>query len=137
MIATPHELQPKRLENGESEYSRHYSEASFWQKLRRFARVAGREVAEKALILYYALQTPEMPTWARTVVLGALGYFILPTDAVPDLLPGIGFTDDLGALAAALAVVMFHVTPQVKAQAREKLSDWFTDPQPDQTAEES
>ena len=109
-------------ENG---YARHFSEASFWRKMRRFARVAGREVIEKALLLYYALQSPEMPSWARTVVLGALGYFVLPADAIPDLLPGIGFTDDLGALATAVAVVIAHITPGVRQRARTKLREWF------------
>ena len=111
-------------ENG---YARHFSEASFWRKMQRFARVAGREVIEKALFLYYALQSPEMPSWARTVVLGALGYFVLPADAIPDLLPGIGFTDDLGALATAVAVVIAHITPDVRARARKRLRDWFSE----------
>ena len=125
MIAHPSSIQPTRLDEGQTEYSRHYSDASFWQKLQRFARVAGREIVLKALYLYYAMQSPEMPAWARTVVLGALGYFILPTDAIPDVLPGIGFTDDLGALAAALAVVITHVTPEVRAKAKRQLSNWF------------
>mgnify|MGYP002624177921 CR=1 FL=1 len=128
MIAQPETFNSlSTTTTSENGYARHFSEASFWRKMRRFARVAGREVIEKALFLYYALQSPDMPSWARTVVLGALGYFVLPADAIPDLLPGIGFTDDLGALAAAVAVVLSHITPQVRRQARRKLRQWFSD----------
>jgi uncharacterized membrane protein YkvA (DUF1232 family) len=56
---------------------------------------------------------------------GALGYFIFPLDAVPDLAPLIGYTDDLTVMAAALATVAFYITPEVKAQAHEKLDHWF------------
>jgi uncharacterized membrane protein YkvA (DUF1232 family) len=122
MIANPHELQPAANEN---QFGEHFSQGSFWRKLRSYARVAGREVVEKALLLYYVLQSPQVPTWARTVVVGALGYFVLPADAVPDLLPGIGFVDDLGAMAAALGVVIAHITPEIRAQARRKMREWF------------
>lgn len=108
-------------------YEGHYTSPSFWSKLGAYASVAGREVVEKALYLYYAAQNPEMPAWARTVVFGALGYFIMPADAVPDFIPAVGFSDDLGALAFALTIVIMHVTPAVKEKARAKLSDWFDD----------
>lgn len=108
-------------------YEGHYSSPSFWSKLGAYGTIAGREVVEKALYLYYAAQNPEMPAWARTVVFGALGYFILPADAIPDLIPVVGFSDDLGALAFALTIVIMHVTPAVKEKARAKLRDWFDD----------
>jgi uncharacterized membrane protein YkvA (DUF1232 family) len=108
-------------------YEGHYTSSSFWSKLGAYATVAGREVVEKALYLYYAAQNPDMPAWARTVVFGALGYFILPADAVPDLIPAVGFSDDLGALAFALTIVIMHITPAVKEKARAKLRDWFED----------
>ena len=102
-----------------------YTETSFWDKLKNFALKAGSEVIEKALFLYYAAQRPETPTWARTVIFGALAYFISPVDAIPDVIPVAGFTDDLGALAAAIGVVSMYITDEVKAQARQKLNQWF------------
>lgn len=102
-----------------------YTEESFWRKVAKYARTAGREVMEKALQLYYAAESPDTPSWARKVVYGALAYFILPADAVPDLLPGLGYTDDLGVLVAALATIASYVTPEVKARADEKLQRWF------------
>jgi len=101
-----------------------YSDKSFWKKVAEFALKAGKEVIEKALILYYCLEDSDTPGWARTVILGALAYFILPTDAVPDFLPG-GFVDDLGALAAALMLVSVHIKPKHREQAREKVKEWF------------
>ena len=106
-------------------YGKYYSQDSFWKKLLNFARTAGREVVENALSLYYTAQAPDTPTWAKTVITGALGYFILPTDAIPDLIPAVGYGDDLGALVAALAAVAVHVTPEIKARAKKKTAEWF------------
>lgn len=102
-----------------------YSEERFWRKLSRFARTAGKQVVAKALLLYYAAQSPQTPPWAKTAIYGALAYFILPFDAIPDLIPIAGYTDDLTTLAAAIAVVAVAITPEVKAQAQQKLRDWF------------
>ena len=102
-----------------------YSENTFWDKVTRFARRAGREVIEKALWLHLAARDEKTPVWARTTIYGALAYFILPTDAIPDFIPGAGFTDDFGALAAAVATVTAYITPQVKAKAAVQLTRWF------------
>ena len=102
-----------------------FDDGSFWNKVKHFALKAGREVIEKALWLYYAAQQPNTPAWARTVIYGALAYFVLPVDAVPDAIPVAGFTDDLGALVAALGTVSMYVTDQVKQMASEKMREWF------------
>lgn len=86
-----------------------YSDEGFWNKVVSFAKAAGREVIEKALWLYYAAQDPATPTWAKGVVYSALGYFILPIDAIPDLAPVVGYTDDLGVLAAAVAAIATYI----------------------------
>lgn len=104
-----------------------YSDKGFWNKILAFARTAGREVIEKALWLYYAAQNPATPAWARSVIYGALGYFILPLDAIPDFTPLIGYADDLGVLVAAVATVALFITEDVKAKAARKLRDWFGD----------
>lgn len=109
----------------DTELEKHYSEKGFWQKLRVSASKAGKKAVGHALELYYAMNDPGTPGWAKSVILGALGYFILPADAVPDMLPGVGFTDDLGVLAAAIAAVEIHITPEVRQKAKEKLEHWF------------
>ena len=102
-----------------------YSDSSFWEKVKGFAKTAGKEVIEKALYLYYAAQRSETPAWAKTIIYSALAYFILPIDAIPDFTPVVGYSDDLGALAAAVAAVSMYITEDVKSKAKQKLSDWF------------
>ena len=104
-----------------------YSEEGFWDKVTRYARRAGRDVIEKALWLHYAAQDEKTPLWAKTTMYGALAYFIVPADMIPDIIPGAGFTDDLGAIAAALTTVAMYITPDVKAKAAEQVKRWFGD----------
>ena len=59
--------------------------------------------------------------------MGPLGYFIAPIDAIPDLTPIVGYSDDLGSLAMALAAVAIFIDDEVKDKARKKLKDWFGD----------
>jgi uncharacterized membrane protein YkvA (DUF1232 family) len=112
-------------EQPDNEFSKQYSEEKFWEKLVRYAKVAGSGAVERALQLYYAAQEPETPPWAKAVIIGALGYFITPLDAIPDLTPVAGFSDDLGVLALAVAVVAVYITPAVKEKTRAKMKDWF------------
>lgn len=112
-----------------SEYSKEYSESSFWDKVKKFASKAGSKVIYTALKLYYTMQSPDTPAWAKAVIIGALGYFIAPIDVIPDPTPVVGFADDLGVLAAAAASVVTNITPAIKAEAKRKLKEWFGDPE--------
>lgn len=102
-----------------------YSGADFWIKLKLSAKTAGRELVEKSLWLYYAARRPETPIWAKTAVYSALAYFILPTDAIPDFIPITGYTDDMAAIAAAVATISQYIDDDVKALASKKLKSWF------------
>jgi uncharacterized membrane protein YkvA (DUF1232 family) len=102
-----------------------YSDQRLREKLARYALAAGREVVEKALWLYYASRRPEVPRWAKLTIYVALAYFILPADAIPDLTPLVGYSDDLGALSAALLTVASYVDEDVKNKARRRLQKWF------------
>lgn len=102
-----------------------FSESGFWSKAGTIFRKAGRAVIEPALILYYAARRPETPAWAKSVVYGALAYLVMPVDAIPDALPVIGFTDDLGVLVAAVGTIAAYINDDVKAAARAKLAAWF------------
>ena len=106
-------------------FAKEYSDEGFWQKVRKFARAAGEGVLEPALKLYFAAQDKDTPAWAKTVIYGALGYFISPVDAIPDMTPVVGYADDLGVLIAALATVAAHVREQHSQRARECLREWF------------
>jgi uncharacterized membrane protein YkvA (DUF1232 family) len=106
-------------------YGKIYSENGFWGKIKKIALKAGREVIEKALQLYYAAQSPGTPIWAKSIIYGALGYFISPIDAIPDIIPVVGFADDLGVLVLAVGAVAMYIDQEVKEKAKTKLIDWF------------
>lgn len=108
-----------------TKYEKHYSDESLADKIAKVAKQAGIKVIYAALLLYYVLKNPLTPKGDRNKILGALGYFILPFDLIPDWIPVAGFADDLAALTWALYAVSKNVTPKVKAQAKAKLRDWF------------
>ncbi len=103
----------------------HAIDDDFWSKAKKVARKAGSPVIGTALKLYFAVRDPDTPAWARGVILGALAYFIAPVDAIPDLVPLAGYTDDWSVLLAALATVGVHVKPEHSQKAKEKLDAWF------------
>lgn len=103
-----------------------YSEKGFASKLAKVARKAGLKVVYATLLLYYALNSPQISTKDKGIIYGALGYFILPFDFIHDYLPFVGFTDDFAALAWAISKVVRNITPEVKLCAREKVAQWFT-----------
>ncbi len=106
-------------------YGEEYSENKLWDKFKNFAKAAGAKVVYAALLLFYAYQRKETPTWAKNIVLGTLGYLISPIDAIPDLSPIIGYTDDLGVLSFGLVTISAYINKEVKENAKEKLTKWF------------
>jgi len=102
-----------------------YSEPRFRDKLARAAKVAGREVVEKALWLYFAAQRPETPAWATATVYAALAYFIVPLDAIPDVAPLAGYTDDLGVLVLAVATIARYIDGTAREKTSRLLARWF------------
>ena len=118
---------PDELEKEMQKTGKHFSDEKFWGKLKKFAMKAGSSVVYAVLLLYYTLQKPEVPMKAKTIIIGALGYFILPFDLIPDLAVGIGYTDDLGALGVALFQVAMYIDKDIKKKAKEKLKEWFGD----------
>lgn len=109
----------------DEEYAKKYDEKSFWEKITHYGKSIGRELALKAVAMYYALQDADTPVWAKTVIIASLGYFIFPADAIPDLIPGAGFSDDAGAIAAAFATVLMYIKPVHKEKAAAKCDEWF------------
>ena len=114
-----------------TDYKTHFSESAFWNKLSGSAAAAGRKAVEAALVLYYCYRDPDTPAKARAVILGALGYLILPLDLIPDFIPGVGFTDDLAGLATALTLLLIYVKASHRERAREQMRRWF--PQEEQS----
>lgn len=110
-----------------TKYQGHYSEESLADKIAKVAKKAGIKVIYAALLLYYVVKNPLTSNKDKTKIIGALGYFILPVDLIPDAVPVFGFADDLAALTWALYAVGKNITPEIKAQAKAKLRDWFGD----------
>ena len=108
-------------------FEKEYSEEGFWDKVKNVAKKAGIKVIYSALMLFYAFKEKDTPMWAKSIIIGALGYFISPLDAIPDIIPVGGYTDDIGVLVMAIAAVGAYITTQVKQQAKDKLHDWFGD----------
>lgn len=94
--------------------------AKFFPKLARV--MAHVPFAEELVAAYYCAFDRATPVRAKGILVGALAYFILPIDAVPDLLLGLGFTDDLAVLLAAFNVVRVHVREEHRIRARETLA---------------
>ena len=91
----------------------------FWTK---FKRVAARlPFAEDLLSAYYCAFDSKTPRHVQAALLGAIAYFILPFDFIPDMLPVLGFTDDAAVLATAIRLVAAHITPEHREAARTKL----------------
>ena len=93
----------------------------FWTKLKRV--VARLPFAEELLAAYYCAFDRQTPVQTRVVLLGALAYFVLPFDAIPDILPVFGFADDAAVLAAAMKLVMDSIKPEHYDAARRKLTE--------------
>jgi uncharacterized membrane protein YkvA (DUF1232 family) len=91
----------------------------FWTK---FKRVAARlSFAEDLLSAYYCAFDLKTPRHVQAALLGAIAYFILPFDFIPDMLPVLGFTDDAAVLATALRLVATHITVEHREAARARL----------------
>ena len=109
------------------DYAQYFNDSKLWKKLRKVAKKAGRKAVYYVLVLYYVSRDPAVPTSLKLKVLGALGYFILPLDFIPDVILGLGFTDDLAALAWALFTMKKYITPEIKQKARDRMREWFGD----------
>lgn len=116
-------MTPKNIEK----YQNRYNEQDFVAKVTKAAKKAGIKVIYLALILYYVLKSPKVKMADKGKIWGALGYFILPIDFIPDFIPIAGYTDDLAALLWAFYSVAKNVTPEIESQAKRKLHDWFGD----------
>jgi uncharacterized membrane protein YkvA (DUF1232 family) len=93
----------------------------FWRKLGPV--VTRIPFAEDLLAAYYCAFDRNTPTHVKGLALAALAYFVLPIDAVPDMLPIIGFTDDAAVLAATVKLVSDNITPVHRQAAKSKLAD--------------
>jgi uncharacterized membrane protein YkvA (DUF1232 family) len=106
--------------NDDLETNRARVAGGFWLKLKR---IAGRlPFTEELLAAYYCAFDRDTPRHVQISLMGALAYFVLPFDIVPDMLPMLGFADDATVLATAIRMVASHIRPDHRAAARAALA---------------
>ena len=113
------------LEENTEKYQENYSESSFWDKIKKFARKAGIKLIYLALLLFYTLQSGNLSLTDKAIIYGALGYFILPIDLIPDWIPVIGLSDDFGTLMYAYKRIKENITDEIREKAEIKLMEIF------------
>ncbi len=101
--------------------------AKFWPTVKKALRTI--PFMDEVVAAYFAMMDPQTPARARLILIGALAYFVLPFDLVPDFLFGVGFLDDASILAAAIASVRSSITDDHREAARQTLAEAAEDVQ--------
>ena len=120
------ELEKDQQDMNLKKYEKEHSESELWEKIGEVAKMAGLRVIYYVLLLYYSLQSDTVSLKEKALIIGALGYFILPVDLVPDFIIGLGYGDDAAALVAVVKMLE-NLNDDIKAQAKNKLKTWFED----------
>ncbi len=108
-------------------YEKNYSDASFRDKIRKYGKIAGSKVVYQALLLYYVATKPTTPVQVKLFIFGALGYFILPVDVLPDFIAGLGYTDDVAVILGVIKSCHAYIDEECKMKASLKTSEIFGD----------
>lgn len=93
----------------------------FWPKLAR--NLSHVPFASEAVAAWYAAFDPATPFKVKATLIGALAYFVLPFDVIPDFLLGLGFTDDLAVLVTAISMVRGHIMASHRSAAKAKVEE--------------
>ncbi|WP_309093120.1 YkvA family protein [Phenylobacterium sp.] len=115
-IARDHALAPYVMKLNEERVAK-----GFWPKIRRVA--ASIPFAKEALSVWYCARDEDTPIAAKGMMLAALAYFVLPTDAVPDFIAGLGYTDDAAVFTALMSVIGKNLKPRHKDAARRAIEE--------------
>lgn len=103
------------------QYVPNYDELTLKEKVDSLLGVLGENVLLPVFQLYYVLMAKETPKRRKLYIMGGLGYFILPTDLIPDIIPSmLGFTDDLVVISFVLKLVKDSLTPELREKAEER-----------------
>ncbi len=113
------------MNNPFKKYIQSFTEFGMWKKIRGYASKTGQQTIYTVLLLFYAYKRSDTPIWAKNIIIGTIGYFISPIDALPDLTPIIGYTDDIGVLSFGLVTIACYVNESVRSQAKAQLGKWF------------
>ena len=106
-------------------YEQHYNDSSFLDKVTKYGKLIGNNALYKAVQLWFVMQKPDVPAATKAVIMGALGYLIAPLDFLPDLMPVLGYTDDLVAITFALIKVQGYIDDEVERKSKKLLAKIF------------
>ena len=106
-------------------YEQHYSDGGFLEKLTKYGKIIGINALYKAVQLWFVMQKPDVPAGTKAIIMGALGYLIAPLDFLPDLMPVLGYTDDLVAITFALIKVQGYIDEEVERKSKNLLTKIF------------
>ena len=106
-------------------YEQHYSDGGFLEKLTQYGKIIGINDLYKAVQLWFVMQKPDVPAGTKAIIMGALGYLIAPLDFLPDLMPVLGYTDDLVAITFALIKVQGYIDEEVERKSKNLLAKIF------------
>lgn len=107
------------------QYVEHYNDSDLKKVLTVMSKKIGTQIVLYALILYTLIRDTDIPIKVRMMFMAALGYLILPTDLVCDLLPIIGFTDDIAFLTYVISSAGEYITPEVREKAESLMGNWI------------
>ncbi len=102
----------------------HQYKSSILSSLRKKIKHLSHSLLYVSLLMYYAFRRKETPAWAKRIVMGAFVYLFLPLDAIPDLAPIIGYTDDMGVMFYSLVLIAAYINQDVRVSARQTLEAW-------------
>ncbi len=107
------------FESNRDKYGQSYSDGDLQAKLRKGG--FGKSLLSKVYILYEVLKSSETPMFVKAGIIAVLGYFISPIDVIPDILPVVGYSDDLALVVGELAAIASYVTPEIETVVARKL----------------
>jgi uncharacterized membrane protein YkvA (DUF1232 family) len=108
-----------------NKFRSYFSPVKLFEKVKGLFNHLGVQFIYTVLLMYFAFRDKGTPLWAKKIIIGVLGYFIAPIDAIPDLTPLVGYTDDLGLLSFGLVAIASYINSDVKQKARAKIYTIF------------
>ena len=106
-------------------YEKYFSESELWQKIGKFGKSIGATVLYPVFLLFYLLKSEDINMKEKAMIIGTLGYFILPLDLLPDALVGVGYADDVAVLTAAVKALASCITEDIQNESKSQLRKVF------------
>lgn len=107
----------------DSKYANSFSENGFWNFIKKFSCKVSEKFLTQIFTLWILATSGKTSVLTKTLVLAALGYAISPIDAIPDVIPVVGLTDDAAVLVATITSVESDITPEIREKAEKDVKE--------------